>query len=426
VFLLDACPASVALNGQTPSSLWEMRRKGMGGIRELTSVDAEKAVESFRQGTVPIGHLELYSVGRERWLTSVSRDLSFIAQGGSKVRFLSAPYGGGKTHFFTLARARALSADMLVSYVELNSREAPFDRFEVIFPKIMRSTSLPNGSSIERMLEDWARRFPYYSSEEIETNLRQIAPSLDFRAALRACLQYANTDSADHRMRIQGIVAWLQGYRVLTELKGIGIRANITIANVSEILGSFLRFVKASGYQGLVLLLDEAEAITSLAQSQKRDEANQNIRKLLDNAEEHRGLYILFATTPKFLTDPITGAQSYPALWTRIKDMVGGGLEHTSSRSTLMVLPPFDRTDLDTLAPRIVDTHAIAYGWNARNSCDGTLLDKYVSTFLQRGDPRMIRSFIKGLVSVLDILEEGDGPSTAEALIERMEFEGED
>lgn len=398
----------------------------MSSIKELSTFDAEAIIESFRQGTVPGRHLELYSVGRERWLGSISRDLDFIAQGGSKIRFLSALYGGGKTHFFMQVKAKALSANSLLSYVELNSREAPFDRFEVIFPKIMRGVTLPDGQGIEHMLEDWARRFPYHSSQEVEANLRQIAPSLDFRAALRACLEYANTDSPDHRLRMQGILAWLQGYQVMSELKVKGIRSNVTIMNVSEILGSFLRFVRASGYAGLTVLLDEAEAITSLTQSRKREEANQNIRKLLDNADEHLGFYVLFATTPKFLSDPDNGAQSYPALWSRIKDVIGGGLQQSSARSTIMVLPPFDQTTLEELAPRIVDTHSKAYEWNAVDYFKPTGISEYASSFLKRGDPHMIRSFIKGLIGILDVLEEKREKVVLDDLIEKLEFERED
>lgn len=399
----------------------------MNSIQELNAIEAEKIIESFRQGTVPIQHLEFYSVGRERWLASVYKDLDFVAQGGSKVRFLSAPYGGGKTHFLTLLKLRALSANFLVSYVELHSREAPFDRFEVIFPKVIRGVILPDGNGIEHMLEDWARQFPYYTSQEVEANLRQIAPSLDFRAALRACLQYANTDSPDHRMRIEGIVAWLQGYRIMSELsRTTGIRSNVTIANVSEILGSFLRFVKASGYAGLVLLLDEAEAITSLTQSSKRNEANQNIRKLLDNADEHSGLYVLFSTTPRFLTDPNNGAESYPALWTRIKAVIGDGLQQASSRSTVMVLPPFEQATLEDLASRIVVTHSHAYEWNTSDYRDQNGARKYVSLFLQRSDPRMVRSFVRSLVYVLDVVEERRKKSVLEDMLDKLEFERED
>jgi hypothetical protein len=404
---------------------WTTKVVSMNSIQELDTIDAEKVIESFRQGTVPTQYLELFSVGRDRWLASIYRDLDFVARGGSKVRFLSAPYGGGKTHFLMLVKARALSANALVSYVELHSREAPFDRFEVIFPKVMRGVTLPDGHGVEHMLEDWARQFPYYSSQEVEANLRRIAPSLDFRAALRACLQYANTDSPDHRMRMQAIVAWLQGYRITSELKTTGIRSNVTIANVSEILGSFLRFVRTSGYAGLVLLLDEAEAITSLAQSRKRDEANQNIRKLLDNADEHSSLYVLFATTPRFLTDPDNGAQSYPALWTRIRDVIGGGLQQASSRSTVIVLPPFDQGVLQDLASRIVDTHSRAYEWGASDYCNEAAIHKYVSVFLERSDPCMVRAFIRALVYVLDVVEEKGEASILEDTINTLEFETE-
>lgn len=398
----------------------------MNSIEELDTIDAEKVIESFRQGTVPTNYLALYFVGRDRWLSSVDRDLDFIARGGSKVRFLSAPYGGGKTHFLMLVKAHALAANILVSYVELHSREAPFDRFEVIFPKVIRGVTLPDGQGIEGMLENWARQFPYYSAQDVEANLRQIAPSLDFRAALRSCLQYANTDSSDRRIRMQAIVAWLQGYRITSELKPIGIRSNVTINNVSEIMGSFLRFVKDSGYSGLVLLLDEAEAITSLAQSRKRDEANQNIRKLLDNADEHSGLYVLFATTPKFLTDPNSGARSYPALWTRIKDVVGGGLQQASSRTPVIILQSLDYATLEDLVSRIIETHSRAYEWDALSHIDEAAVHKYLSIFLDTSGPHTVRAFIRALVYILDTMEETRELSMLEETIRTLEFETED
>jgi hypothetical protein len=395
-------------------------------IGELTTTDSEKVIESFRQGTEPIGYSELYSVGRERWLKSVKNDLDFVARGGSKVRFLSAPYGGGKTHFLTLLKARAISAGFLTSHVELQSREAPFDKFEVIFPKIMRNMTVPDNQTIERMLIDWARAFPYYNTHEIEAQLAHIAPSLDFRSALRTCLRHANTDSPDHSMRIQGIVAWLQGYRLMPELKGTGIRANITIANVTEVLGSFLRFTKTSGNSGLVLLLDEHDAITSLTQSQRRSDANQNIRKLLDNADEHTNLYVLFATTPKFLTDPDRGAQSFPALWDRIKHMMKEELQPASSRATLMVLEAISQADLEDLAQRIVKTHAIAYDWDPWDYFDQMLLRKYVVVFLQHGDARKVRSFIRHLVYILDVLEENRQTTKFDELLHKLQFDDED
>lgn len=395
-------------------------------IEQLGQFEAQTIIEAFRKGTVPPQHIELFSFGRERWLKSVYSDLEYVSQGGSKVRFLCAPWGGGKTHFLMLLRKKLQQQNFLISYVELNSREAPFDRFEIIFSKLMRNLTSPDGYGIEQLLEVWARHFPYYGADEIEKRLRSISTSLDFRAALRACLQYANTASPIHKMRILGIASWLQGDRITPELsKTTGIRSNITISNVNEILGSFLRFVDDSGFGGLTLLLDEAEAITSLSQSRKRDEANQNIRKLLDNADEHSRLYVLMTTTPKFLQDPACGAQSYPALWTRIKDVIDGGLQQVSSKSTVIVLTALEQVHLKELASRIIDTHAIAYDWNAHEIVNAEAINEYVSLFYDRSDTRLIRSFIRGLIYILDVKIDGEDQNKLGEIMDKLHFEKE-
>jgi len=115
-------------------------------VRQLDPITAERIIEAFRQGAVPTEHLQLFCLGRERWLQSVRKDLDFVAKGGSKVRFLLAPYGGGKTHFLMLAKEIAASTNFLFSYVELNSREAPFDRFEIISHSSCEASPYPTAA----------------------------------------------------------------------------------------------------------------------------------------------------------------------------------------------------------------------------------------------------------------------------------------
>lgn len=380
----------------------------MEDINSLNSLDAESIIDSFRQGTVPVIHPELYLLGHNRsYLSAIVRDFERTRLGNSKVRFLAAPWGGGKTHLLTIAKQKALDINLVVSYVELHSREAPFDKFEVIFHKIMRNIALPDGNGIEYMLENWARQFPFYKAQEVDEELRRISPSLDFRSALRATLHYANTDSPDHRRYLQGIVAWLQGARVVSEVsKTAGIKSNITIGNVAEIFRSFLNFIHECKYGGLVLLLDEAEAITSLSQSQRRKDANQNIRKLLDNADNNKGIYILFSTTLEFLNNKETGAQSYQALWTRIRNMTGHGEQFQTTKSVILNLPPPDIKMLEELTSLVINTHEVAYEWDAKENFKPDHKRQYISHFLQNGDERMIRDFIKGLVYTLDIANE--------------------
>ena len=229
----DYCQCRYVMNATACLSV----RKVMEDINSLNSLDAESIIDSFRQGTVPAIQPELYLLGRNRnYLSAIIRDFEKTKLGNSKVRFLAAPWGGGKTHLLSIAKQKALDSNLVVSYVELHSREAPFDKFEVIFHKVMRNVALPDGIGIEYMLENWARKFPFYEAQEVEKELRRLSPSLDFRSALRASLQYANTNSPDHRRYLQGIVAWLQGARAVSGVsKTAGIKSNITIDNASEI-----------------------------------------------------------------------------------------------------------------------------------------------------------------------------------------------
>ena len=359
---------------------------------EISQFDAMRIVEAYKVGVVPPCRLRELSIGRGLWLDSINDDLGHIAKGGSKVRFLAAPWGGGKTHFLLMLQENALKLNFIISYVELHSRDAPLDRFEVVFQRVIRGLTLPNGGTLESMLDSWASTFPYHSADEIGAELSRLSPSLDFRAALRACIMHSQGDLLMHREVLSNVAGWLQGDTVSPALKRMGVRNSIKITNVTEILGSFLIFI-AQNYAGLVIMLDEAEAVTSLTQSKRRDDANQNIRKLLDNTDAHKGMYILFATTPKFLQDPDRGAKSYPALWTRIRNVVSYELEMVSKRSPIIYLRPLNSEELKELAVKVVDIHSKAYEWDAFDYLNYQDIEVFMKKFTDTSANKSIRSF---------------------------------
>ena len=391
----------------------------------LTPFESEKILEALRKGVVPIHHIQRFSVGRHFWLDSIKLDLDFVRQGASKVRFLSAPYGGGKTHFLSLVKEEALKNRYVISYVELHSREAPMDRFEIIFPKIMRGIVVgENNGGLEYVFETWVNSFHFYDEDEIEKNLRDIAPSLDFRSALRSYLSFAGTKSSEHQEYMRAILAWLGGSKLPSQLAvKTGIRNPISISNVSEIMGSFLLFIRSIGFAGLLLLLDEAEAVTSLTQSRKRAEANQNIRKILDNADNYLGLYIIFATTPKFMEDTIKGARSYPALWERIRDVVNLNLQRLNRRSIIIPLLSLRERELKKLAEAIIEIHGKAYNWQASKLFPERAKDNYVQLFQQRSRQKLVRHFIRVLVALLDSLEQMGDEIDLDKEIQDLNFE---
>lgn len=390
--------------------------------KEITQFDCERIVDALRAGVVPPVHLGDLCIGRRQWLESVKYDLGFVARGASKVRFLSAPWGGGKTHFLLMARGEALTLGLVVSHVELNSREAPLDRFEIIFPKIIRGLLFPGGYNLESVLDTWATNFPYYSADEIGAELRRLSPSLDFRSALRACLTHAKGDVTAQRAMLRNVAGWLGGDSLNPELKKLGVYNSVKITNVSEIVGSFLRFIIQQEYKGLVVMLDEAEAVTSLTQSKRRTEANQNIRKLLDNTDENTGLYVIFATTPTFLADPIRGAKSYPALWSRIHNIAGPELEKISKRSIIIPLEPLELTELEELATKIITIHSRAYEWNTTEYVDVSSIKLFAARFVRECKDKMVRSFIRPLIYLLDQVEESKDLKVSGLLVSQVKF----
>src|SRR5208283_4180910 len=199
--------------------------------QNLSKFEAEKILDALRVGTVPIQHLELLTAGREPWLEAIAEDLLFVSQGASKIRFIAAEYGGGKTHFLNLLKKKAFTQNFLVSYVELHSREAPMDKFEVIFPKVMRGIETSNSEyGLEALFDHWVRHFTVYERQAIDDRLKAISPSLDFRAALRTYLEYSDLDSPESKDYLLTVLGWLGGHKLRQYFAAkTGIRNSISI-----------------------------------------------------------------------------------------------------------------------------------------------------------------------------------------------------
>lgn len=387
---------------------------------------AQQILESLRQGTVPKRYASQLMIGRTFWLDALDEDMDFVANGASKIRFLSAPYGGGKSHFFSAVEQIATEKHFLVANVELHSREAPLDRFEIIFPKIMRNlTCSPNTNILETIFNEWINSSQLYDRQKINQEVRAISQSLDFQAALRAFVERADSLGSEDDEIKQSVLGWLCGDSMSPTLrKYTRIRNKIAITNVSEIFGSFLRLVRHSGFSGVVILLDEAEAVTSLTQSRKRDEANQNIRKLLDNADCHEGLLIIFATTPSFLEDEKRGAKSYPALWDRIRTVVRTPKNTQPNKRTLIIeLEPPGKRELREATNLVLRLHSVAYDWSANNLFPDELLDELMCKYLSISSEIVYRRFLRTLIGVLDALEQDQDNLKVDKLIEEIEFD---
>ena len=88
--------------------------------------------------------------------------------------------------------------------------------------------------------------------------------------------------------------------------------------NAKLMLQSLAAFVQLVGYKGWVILFDEAEMSYSIMRKSALKDAQNNLLHLLNNVSELAGLFLIYATTPDFYTDPKHGIVIYGALAGRI------------------------------------------------------------------------------------------------------------
>jgi hypothetical protein len=117
----------------------------------------------------------------------------------------------------------------------------------------------------------------------------------------------------------QEILQWFSGEGSVAQYrKRFGVSKIVNKDNAKLMLQSLAGFVRLSGYKGLVILFDEAEMTYSTTRKSALRDAHNNLLSLINNIEALSGLFLLYATTPDFYTNPKHGIVIYGALAGRI------------------------------------------------------------------------------------------------------------
>ncbi len=279
---------------------------------------------------------------------------SYVAEGGSAVKWLRGREGSGKTRLLSEMRRVAAAEGYLTAGV--SAREVMIGRFDELYRVILRD--LP--------LEDIARRFAAEAAHragapdfrpgedvDLETYLlargrpqaavtADLAGVLDFlyaerniaspvATALRHLAAAMLRPGADQELAHRETAAtWIAGGKVsATQRRRAGIGMAIDRYGAREILRSLLHANRLVGGKGLFVAIDDMEALlggegplryTPL----RRDDAFEAIRELIDEGQGMPGLFVLFAGRPEIYTDERAGLSSYAALAMRVEPEVEG------------------------------------------------------------------------------------------------------
>jgi hypothetical protein len=190
--------------------------------------------------------------------------------------------------------------------------------------------------------------------------------------------------------------------------KVAGIKGDIGSRDALDYLRGVLEIVKAAGYKGLLIVIDEAETILRM-RSDSRHKSLNGIRQIADAAGSYPGMLWLFTGTPEFF-DTRYGVAGLTPLHDRIRFLKQGAF--ASLRQAQLELVPFDVERLRSVALRL----RVLYPCTARGLVEERVSDAFIGRLVAevtkgfRGDVGVVpRQFLREFVTQLDLVEENEG-----------------
>ena len=396
-------------------------------MTSLSTRDLEHIFERLRGGLVPERGLTAFAVGVEKNRKEVHRQLDLLRAGEGAIKFLRGGYGCGKTFMARLAILDAQEQGFATSFVVVSDNDLRFHKFEEVYRKIVAelgTATCPRGA-LGDLLDRWIGRI---EDALVEAGADDEAPDFDERVRQRLGEEISSLTRGqapqdfvrviqtifDAKQRSDfatagALLSWLSGSANVSASakKAAGIKGDIGSSVAMDYLRGVLEIVKAGGYSGLVIVIDEAETILRMRKDTRHKSLN-GIRQISDDASSYPGLLWLFTGTPDFF-DSRRGVQGLEPLHDRIKFSKTGNF--ASRKQPQLELKPFDRDRLLGVAQKLRGLFPSVHGERIdERLSDGflaRLVDEVTSGF--RGDVGVVpRQFLREFVNQLDLVDEHD------------------
>ncbi len=208
------------------------------------------------------------------------------------------------------------------------------------------------------------------------------AIDIDFRKIVK---QYWETflpeapDPAILEQRRDEILQWFSGEGTVGQWrKNFGINKLVSKDNAKLMLQSLSACIQLMGYNGLVILFDEAEMSYSIMRKSALRDAHNTLLHLINNVSDLSGLFLLCATTPDFYNDPKHGIVIYGALKGRIGDLTDRSPKALENVWNLDAID-FSLDQYQEVAAKIREIYLTAYPETGGSLPDLTTLNEFVT-----------------------------------------------
>lgn len=396
-------------------------------MKPLTKRDIEHIFQALRNGLVPERGIDNFAVGIEQQRGELHRQLSFVGDGEGSIKFLRGGYGCGKTFMARLALLDAQEKGFATSFVVVSDNDLHFHRFDDVYKRVLTelATVSCQRGALNDILDRWigavedslidADKDP--NADDFDTQVRsRINEDLQSMTGGKAPQDFVRVIQTIFDLKQKqdyynagALISWLCGSgnvaasaKRLAEIKGeIGSREAL------DYLRGVLEIVKAAGYRGLVIVIDEAETILRMRQDVRHKSLN-GIRQIADASVDFPGLLWLLTGTPEFF-DSKHGVAGLAPLNERI------GFQKQSQfrnyRQPQLELRPFDADRLKNVAKQLRDLFPAADKSRLLSRISDGFIERLVADVTKgfKGDVGVVpRQFLRAFVNEMDLVDQNE------------------
>ena len=344
------------------------------------------ALEALRNGVPNREAVKILASNQPRAERRFEEMLRDAADGENPPRnalgmLVSGDFGTGKSHLLTHLEHRALSEGFVCSTVAI-SKETPLYDLGKVFKSSMDNGRLPdrNGRLIEELGQSlrpdsvgYANFFNWTNTMK-SSQLHQIFPT--------SLLVHERSNDLELNSEIENFWAGDKiyvskvkgGLREIGQLKNYSFRAPKMRDIPPQRLRFMIELIKAAGYKGWVVLLDEIELVAQYSQLQ-RGRSYAELSRWMGRAddEQYPGLVAVGTVTDGFAREIISPEGSKkdsdyvaPKLAARYGNMVSRaemGMRPLEEGYTKLDVPTDE--DVRETVEKLRRVYAVAYGWDA-------------------------------------------------------------
>ncbi len=407
----------------------------------LTPKLARLVLSKLRDGTSPPGAVEHLWVDRGGWAAKMSKQLDRVAEDDlTDLRIATGEYGSGKSHALAAIATLALSKNWAVSRLRFADTDGldSTTMFHLIARNLIVAERIKGKDAdaanaymgISQDGTDWL--FRHEARKLLKKHTKEPLPAQSADRALARLIESASLPISASRALSAFCRAEWDGSTDLRNavsawwLNGEPMRRPVALekqTNGMSMIGALARIVRAFGYPGLLVTIDEVEDVRKLA-PKKRSAAWENLRAQIDFSEAP-GLMLVLALATAGLTGK-EGPEENDALASRLRVAKRAALDPEKKfdpNATILALDKlkFSEGDLRSVARQLRGIFAEGFGKAETRLEDGEI-DQITQDVIEeagRAETDRCRTLVQMIVQVLNERRE-DGDFSLDGLRETI------